>query len=206
MDKHVSANLFFSWWRSSFRSLCTRPRTPGCRTASATTWRDSQGRISLNPRHARRSDWHAAVSGIAFFHRSAAARLGASDACESLCAGAIKRVANFWVSIAGMLGNLLIAIVAGIIIRVLFDTGVLDKRLRPSDSEIAMGAVNCFSGLLHCERRAGDLQPAADPAAGREQDSEQHPAASVSSSAIESLEQFGFIMLFIALFTGVFQR
>src|SRR5918992_512017 len=36
-----------------------------------------------------------------------------------------KRVANFWVSIAGVLGNLLIAIVAGFTIRVLFEMGLI---------------------------------------------------------------------------------
>src|SRR3954471_11765359 len=57
-----------------------------------------------------------------------------------------KRVANFWVSIAGVLGNLIIALVAGIAIRVLYAAGVIDfggKFLTPvsTDSPIAVGAV-----------------------------------------------------------------
>ena len=37
-----------------------------------------------------------------------------------------KRVANFWVSIAGVICNFIIAIVAGIIIRILFSTNLID--------------------------------------------------------------------------------
>src|SRR5229473_5547597 len=37
-----------------------------------------------------------------------------------------KRVANFWVSAAGVICNFIIAIVAGIIIRVLLFTGLID--------------------------------------------------------------------------------
>src|SRR5438067_12232077 len=66
-----------------------------------------------------------------------------------------KRVANFWVSIAGVLGNLLIVIVVGITIRVLFETGVIGidfgarswMPIAPisSSDAFARGAVNLLS-------------------------------------------------------------
>src|SRR6267378_7965951 len=40
-----------------------------------------------------------------------------------------KRVANFWVSAAGVISNFIIAFVAGVIIRVLYSTGVIDENL-----------------------------------------------------------------------------
>src|SRR4028119_837613 len=43
-----------------------------------------------------------------------------------------KRKANFWVSIAGILGNFAIAIVVGLIIRVLYHTGQIP--VAPNDS------------------------------------------------------------------------
>src|ERR687893_10864 len=55
-----------------------------------------------------------------------------------------KRVANFWVSIAGVLGNLLIAIVAGITIRILLETGLLFNL----QSDIAIGGVKLLSAFF----------------------------------------------------------
>src|SRR5262252_6352104 len=57
-----------------------------------------------------------------------------------------KRVANFWVSIAGVICNFMIAIVAGIVIRILFSLCIITiggSALIPANSEslIAVGAV-----------------------------------------------------------------
>src|SRR5262249_16542860 len=53
-----------------------------------------------------------------------------------------KRVANFWVSIAGILCNVIIALVGGILIRVLFSTGLVTRQLTPAtNSIVAVGAV-----------------------------------------------------------------
>src|ERR1041385_5151156 len=54
-----------------------------------------------------------------------------------------KRVANFWVSVAGVISNFMIAIIVGIIIRILYSTGVIDDgfQLLKTDSTIAAGAV-----------------------------------------------------------------
>src|SRR5438445_6547096 len=58
-----------------------------------------------------------------------------------------KRVANFWVSAAGVICNFIIAIVSGIGIRVLYSSGVIaigSEGLVPAhtDSIIALGAVD----------------------------------------------------------------
>src|SRR6266849_2683572 len=54
-----------------------------------------------------------------------------------------KRVANFWVSVAGVICNFIIAFVAGSIIRVLYTVGVIDDTLGlvNSGSTIANGAI-----------------------------------------------------------------
>src|SRR5258705_11752527 len=55
-----------------------------------------------------------------------------------------KRVANFWVSVAGVICNFIIAIIAGVTIRVLYSTGIIDAFLRPAnqDSTIAFGTLD----------------------------------------------------------------
>ena len=64
-----------------------------------------------------------------------------------------KRVANFWVSAAGVICNFIIAIVAGLTIRVLFQVGLIGlggKGLIPAttDSLIAVGGVELL-GILY---------------------------------------------------------
>src|SRR5437868_7510564 len=64
-----------------------------------------------------------------------------------------KRVANFWVSIAGVICNFIIAIVAGVIIRVLFAVNMINvvpgrygfKLIPASDSLIAEGAAQLLT-------------------------------------------------------------
>src|SRR6266446_8846236 len=54
-----------------------------------------------------------------------------------------KRVANFWVSVAGVICNFIIAIISGIGIRVLYSAGIIDGSLSlvNTNSTIATGAV-----------------------------------------------------------------
>src|ERR1051325_3457772 len=61
-----------------------------------------------------------------------------------------KNVANFWVSAAGVICNFIIAIIAGITIRILYETGLIGVGLEGlipagTDSPIAVGAVKLLS-------------------------------------------------------------
>lgn len=168
----------------------------------------SQGRISLNPVSHVDPIGTLLFPALSFFTH--APLLGwARPTPVNPLRWRDKRVANFWVSIAGVIGNLMIAIVAGIIIRVLLAVGVLvlegPARLAvDSDSDIVLGAVN----LLHIFFKLNvglavfNLLPI-PPLDGSKILSSILPES--FESALESLEQFGFILLFIAVFTGVFR-
>lgn len=167
----------------------------------------SQGRISLNPVSHVDPIGTLLFPALAFFTH--APLLGwARPTPVNPLRWRNKRVANFWVSIAGVIGNLIIAIVAGIIIRVLMATGalVLEGRslMVDSESDIMLGAVN----LLHIFFRLNiglfvfNLLPIPPLDGGKILGSILPPSF---ESALESLEQFGFILLFIAVFTGVFR-
>src|SRR5919199_5410539 len=85
----------------------------------------SQGRISLNPISHVDPIGTLLFPALSFF--TGAPLLGwARPTPVNPLRWRNKRVANFWVSLAGVLGNLSIAIVSGIIIRVLYSTGVID--------------------------------------------------------------------------------
>ncbi|HEX7998876.1 MAG TPA: site-2 protease family protein [Pyrinomonadaceae bacterium] len=168
----------------------------------------SQGRISLNPVSHVDPIGTLLFPALSFFTH--APLLGwARPTPVNPLRWRDKRVANFWVSIAGVIGNLMIAVVAGIIIRVLLAVGVLvlegPSRLAvDSDSDIVLGAVN----LLHIFFKLNvglavfNLLPI-PPLDGSKILSSILPES--FESALESLEQFGFVLLFIAVFTGVFR-
>lgn len=166
----------------------------------------SQGRISLNPVSHVDPIGTLLFPAIAFFTHAPLLGWARPTPVNPLRLRN-KRVANFWVSIAGVIGNLIIAVVAGILIRVLLMTGVLGLEGRSllvdSDSEIVLGAVN----LLHIFFRLNvglfvfNLLPI-PPLDGSKILSSILPAS--FEPALESLEQFGFVLLFIAVFTGVF--
>lgn len=120
-----------------------------------------------------------------------------------------KRVANFWVSIAGVICNFIIAIVAGIIIRVLFSLGFIEigqGQLVPAgtSSMIALGGVELLWGFFTLNVALGvfNLIPI-PPLDGSKVLQSILPAS--FESGFEALERFGFMLLILAMFTGVFR-
>jgi len=167
----------------------------------------SQGRISLNPVTHVDPIGTLLFPALAFF--TGAPLLGwARPTPVNPLRWRNKRVANFWVSIAGVLCNLAIALVSGIIIRTLYSTGVIDfggKGLVPvgTDSPIAIGAVELLFVFftLNVALAVFNLIPI-PPLDGSKILASILPSS--FESAINALEQFGFILLFIAVFAGVF--
>jgi Zn-dependent protease len=115
-----------------------------------------------------------------------------------------KRVANFWVSIAGVLSNFAIAIASGATIRVFYSLGIVDRSLDliDSDSIVAKGAVELLFVFFMLNVALGvfNLLPI-PPLDGSKVLASILPDS--FESGLEALERFGFILLFIAVFTGV---
>jgi Zn-dependent protease len=171
----------------------------------------SQGRISLNPITHVDPIGTLLFPGISFF--TGVPLLGwARPTPVNPLRWRNKRVANFWVSIAGILSNLSIAIITGITIRVLFETGLitLNPDLRSwmpitpatTDDALAQGAITLLSGFftLNVGLAVFNLLPI-PPLDGSKVLSSVLPSS--FDSAIDALEQYGMILLFIAIFTGV---
>ncbi|PYS92642.1 MAG: hypothetical protein DMF64_08165 [Acidobacteria bacterium] len=170
-----------------------------------------QGRISLNPITHVDPIGTLLFPTIAFFAH--APLLGwARPTPVNPLAWRNKRVANFWVSIAGILGNLAIAIVTAIIIVVLMRTGALAQDPR-------------YWGIIAVDRNSAGMEAAAQllgiffklnvglaifnlfpipPLDGSKILYSILPDS--FASGIEALERFGFMLLFIAVFTGVFGK
>jgi Zn-dependent protease len=122
-----------------------------------------------------------------------------------------KRVANFWVSAAGVICNAIIATIAGILMRILFEANLVGLRLHPfyglvafarSDSLIAEGATALLSTFftLNVALAIFNLLPI-PPLDGSKILSSVLPPS--FEPALEALDRFGYILLLIAVFTGV---
>src|ERR1041385_7534269 len=101
-----------------------------------------QGRISLNPAAHVDPIGTLLFPAIAYF--TSAPLIGwAKPTPVNPLKWRNKRVANFWVSSAGVISNFMIATIVGIVIRTLYSTGVLNDNLQVagSDSIIAAGAI-----------------------------------------------------------------
>src|SRR6266550_44019 len=102
----------------------------------------SQGRISLNPISHVDPIGTLLFPAIAFFTHAPLIGWAKPTPVNPL-KWRNKRVANFWVSAAGAISNFIIAFVAGLIIRVLYSTGVIDENvaLVNAGSTVANGAI-----------------------------------------------------------------
>ena len=121
-----------------------------------------------------------------------------------------KRKANFWVSLAGILGNLSIAIVVGLIIRALYHTGQIMPHpfaysiipVDPNSSTMeAVAALLRVFFMTNVGLAVFNLFPI-PPLDGSKVLASILPES--FGSAIEAIEQYGFILLILALITGVF--
>ncbi len=123
-----------------------------------------------------------------------------------------KRVANFWVSAAGVISNAIIAIIAGIIMRVLAQANVLELYIHPfyglsavatGGSIIAEGGAQLLSGFfsLNVALAIFNLLPV-PPLDGSKILASILPPS--FEPAIETMERFGFMLLIVLMFTGVF--
>jgi Zn-dependent protease len=162
-----------------------------------------QGRISLNPISHVDPIGTLLFPAIAFF--TGAPLIGwAKPTPVNPLRWRNKRVANFWVSAAGAISNFIIAFIAGVGIRLLYSLGVIDMglNLMNTNSAIATGAIELLwvFFILNVSLGVFNLLPI-PPLDGSKVLASILPPS--FEPGMEALEKFGFILLFIAVFTGV---
>jgi len=161
-----------------------------------------QGRISLNPASHVDPIGTLLFPAIAFFTHAPLIGWAKPTPVNPL-RWRNKRVANFWVSAAGAISNFIIAIIAGIGIRALYTFGITDGlRMRPGSSTLATGAFELLLTffILNVSLGVFNLLPI-PPLDGSKV--LQSILPETFEAGFEALERFGFILLFIAIFTGV---
>jgi Zn-dependent protease len=168
----------------------------------------SQGRISLNPLVHIDPIGTLLFPAIAFFTHVPLIGWAKSTPVNPL-AWRDKRKANLWVSAAGVICNFIMAIVAGIAIRLLYSFGIIDigdgqNLLIPvaSSSMVAVGAVSLLETFFIINVMLGifNLLPI-PPLDGSGILSSLLPPS--FEEGMEQVQQFGFLLLFVAVFTGV---
>ena len=171
----------------------------------------SQGRISLNPLVHIDPIGTLLFPAIAFFTHVPLIGWAKSTPVNPL-KWRNKRVANFWVSAAGVICNFIMAILAGILIRLLYNFGIVEigpgsDWLVPAmtDSIVATGAVSLLKTFFLINIMLGvfNLLPV-PPLDGSGILSSLLPPS--FEAGIEQLHQFGYLLLFIAVFTGVVSK
>jgi Zn-dependent protease len=169
-----------------------------------------QGRISLNPAAHIDPIGTLLFPAISFF--TGAPLIGwAKPTPVNPLRWRNKRVANFWVSAAGVISNAIIATAAGVLMRALFEMNLVGLQLHPyyglvafarSDSLMAEGATKLLSTFftLNVALAIFNLLPI-PPLDGSKILSSILPPS--YEPALEALDRFGYIILIIAVFTGV---
>jgi Zn-dependent protease len=158
----------------------------------------SQGRISLNPAVHVDPFGTLLFPAISFF--TGVGFLGwAKPVPVNPFAWRNKRVANFWVSIAGIIGNLLIALCAGILIRVLMTAGIFSDSSNGATEALTKFLIILFQ--LNVALAIFNFLPI-PPLDGSKILQSILPDSMAES--LEQLDRFGFLILFLLLPTGVF--
>jgi Zn-dependent protease len=167
-----------------------------------------QGRISLNPAAHVDPIGTLLFPALAFFPHAPVIGWAKPTPVNPL-RWRNKRVANFWVSVAGVICNFIIAIVAGGIIRILGAAHLIIVSsdgigLLHPDSLIEEGAVKLLITFFTLNVALGvfNLIPI-PPLDGSKVLQSILPES--MEPAFEALERFGFLLLIVAMFTGVFR-
>jgi len=169
----------------------------------------AQGRISLNPLVHIDPIGTLLLPAIGFFSHAPVIGWAKPTPVNPL-RWRDKRVANFWVSAAGVICNFIMAILAGILIRFLYSFGFIDfdptgaSLLAPvaSSSVIAIGALKLLTTFFQLNVALGvfNLFPI-PPLDGSGVLSSLLPPS--FESAMDALNQFGWLLLILAVFTGL---